>query len=234
LGGQINLAAIPPKKGDFKKMVAFYRGELKRLGVDIRLNTKATPNLLESLKPDAVVIATGSIPFRPSIPGAEKAHVLIAQDVLSGKVKIDEGPVVIAGGGPSGLDTADFLSDKGLKVTIVEMLDAVGRDILEGIGVREGLLDRLRSKDVTILTGHRVMAILVDTVLISDRPLIGGGKESQLPARVVVLALGMNTENELSEPGIKGKTVWYRVGDCLNPGNAFDAIDQAFELALSI
>jgi 2,4-dienoyl-CoA reductase-like NADH-dependent reductase (Old Yellow Enzyme family)/thioredoxin reductase len=234
LGGQINLAAIPPQKGDFKKMVAFYRGELKRLGVDIRLNTKATPNLLESLKPDAVVIATGSIPFRPSIPGAEKAHVLIAQDVLSGKVKIDEGPVVIAGGGPSGLDTADFLSDKGLKVTIVEMLDAVGRDILEGIGVREGLLDRLRSKDVTILTGHRVMAILVDTVLISDRPLIGGGKESQLPARVVVLALGMNTENELSEPGIKGKTVWYRVGDCLNPGNAFDAIDQAFELALSI
>ncbi len=234
LGGQLNMASIPPKKGDFKRMVIFYEGELKRLGVDVRLSSIATAELLNRLKPDAVVLATGSVPIKPSIPGAEKPHVVTAQDLLSGSRKIDEGPVVIIGGGATGLDTADYLSDRGIAVTMVDMLDAPGRDIFQGIGVREGLLDRLQEKEVAILTGRRVMEILDDAVRISDRPLVGGGNEDQLSAKVVVLAIGIKTENGFLKPEMQGKIAWYGVGDCQTPGNAFDAIDQAFELALRI
>jgi 2,4-dienoyl-CoA reductase-like NADH-dependent reductase (Old Yellow Enzyme family)/thioredoxin reductase len=236
LGGQINVAAIPPQKGDFNRMVAFYKGELKRIGVDVRLNTKADSNVLNSIDPDVVVIATGSVSVRPSIPGVEKDHVFMANDILSETAEIKKGPVLVAGGGASGLETADFLSDKGLEVSVVEMLDGTGRDIFQGIGVREGLHDRNRSKDVSIITGHRIMEIFDDTVLISDRPLIGGGEETHIPANAVVLALGMKTADELMEPGPEheGNTRWYRVGDCVSPGNAFEAIHQAFELALTI
>ena len=162
------------------------------------------------------------------------AHVATVQDVLSGRVQIAEGQVVVIGGGASGLETADFLSDKNIRVTVIEILDAAGRDILKGIGVCEALLSRLASKDVTILTGHRALSIVKDAVVVSDRPLIGGGKESRIPARNVVLALGMKPEDTLREAQTSGDGVWYRVGDCQSLGNAFDAIHQAFELAIKI
>ena len=234
LGGQFNLAALPPKKGDFGMLVDFYRGELIRLGVDVRLETEATPDLLTSLGADVYVQATGSTPTRPPIPGADQAHVATVHDALSGRVQVEEGPVVVIGGGASGLETADFLSDKNIKVTVIEMLDRPGRDILEGIGVREALLSRLTSKDVTILTGHRALSIVEDAVVVSDRPLIGGGKEIRIPAKNVVLALGMKSEDTLRGPQTRGDGVWYRVGDCQSIGNAFDAIHQAFELAIKI
>ncbi len=78
------------------------------------------------------------------------------------------------------------------------------------------------------------MEIFDDTVLISDRPLIGGGEETHIPANAVVLALGMKTADELTQPELEGNARWYRVGDCVTPGNAFEAIHQAFELALKI
>ena len=233
-GGQFNLAALPPKKGDFGMLVDFYRGELIRLGVDVRLETEATPDLLTSLGADVYVQATGSIPVLSPIPGADMAHVATVEDVLSGRVKVEEGLVVVIGGGASGLETADFLSDKNIRVTVLEMLDVPGRDILVGIGVREALLSRLASKNVTILTGHRALSIVKDAVIVSDRPLIGGGKESRIPARNVVLALGMKPEDTLRETQTNGEAVWYRVGDCQSVGNAFDAILQAFELAIKI
>ncbi|MEE9420137.1 MAG: FAD-dependent oxidoreductase [Desulfatiglandaceae bacterium] len=234
LGGQFNLAALPPKKGDFGMLVDFYRGELRRLGVDVRLETEATPDLLTSLGADVYVQATGSTPALPPIPGADMAHVATVQDVLSGRVQVAEGQVVVIGGGASGLETADFLSDKNIRVTVIEILDAAGRDILKGIGVREALLSRLASKNVAILTGHRALSIVKDAVVVSDRPLIGGGNESRIPARNVVLALGMKPEDTLREAQTSGDGVWYRVGDCQSLGNAFDAIHQAFELAIKI
>lgn len=132
------------------------------------------------------------------------------------------------------METADFLSEKNVKVTVIEMLDSPGRDILAGIGVRESLLERLAAKNVTILTGHRVVEIFNDTVGVSDRPLIGGGRQIEIPSRWVVLALGTRPEMPADEPGLPKHAVWYRVGDCWNPGNALDAIHQAFELAIRI
>jgi len=234
LGGQLNLAAVPPKKEDFKKLIDFYEGELKRLQVNVRLNVEATPELLTELDADVYVLATGSVSVRPPIPGIDQTHVRTVEEVLSEKVRIEEGPVVVIGGGASGLETADFLSDKGLKVTVVEMLDSPGRDIPEGVGVREFLLSRLTEKNVRILTGHRAIAILKDSVVVSERPLIGGGKESEIPAKNVVLALGMKPVDPFDGSEIPDKAIWYRVGDCQSPGNALDAIHQAFELAIKI
>jgi 2,4-dienoyl-CoA reductase-like NADH-dependent reductase (Old Yellow Enzyme family)/thioredoxin reductase len=234
LGGQFLLAAVPPKKADFGKMIEFYEGELDRLGVDVRLKTEADGDVLKSLDADVYVIATGASQGKLPIEGANLPHVVTSREVLAGWVDIPKGPVVVIGGGATGLESADFLSEKGLDVSVVEMLDTAGRDIVEGIGMREALLKRLNSKDVRIYVGQRVTQILDDSVVVSNRPLIGGGQEICMPARSVVLAVGIKPEPICDLSELPAYAECHQVGDCLNPGNAFDAIKNAFELSRTI
>lgn len=236
LGGQFNLAALPPKKEDFAKLPEFYAQELPRLGVKVRLNTEATSELIGSLAVDAIVVATGSTPVVPRIPGSDLPHVTTAHAVLAGKVTIGRSPVVVIGGGATGLETADYLSERGLTVTVIEMLDAPGRDMMPGIGVKEALLARLAAKKVGILTGRRAMAIEPDAVVASDRPLTGGGDEIRIAAKSVVFGLGNRAEETLSRMETVcgcGSQVC-GAGDCRFPGNAMNAIHAAYDLAVTL
>jgi len=236
LGGQFNLAAIPPKKNDFARLAEFYTSELPRLGVEVRLNAAATPEMIKTLSADVVVVATGSTPVVPQMRGADLPHVTTAQDVLAEKVRISDSPVAVIGGGATGLETADYLSDLGLAVTVIEMLDAPGRDMMHGIGVRELLLARLAEKKVRILTRHRAMAIEPDAVVASDRPLKGGGNEIRISAKSVVFGLGNRTEGTIGrlEPVCGCRSLLCGVGDCRFPGNALNAIHAAYDLASTL
>lgn len=236
LGGQFNLAALPPKKDDFTKLAEFYTNELTRLGVQVRLNTEAVPEMIGTLEVDTVVVATGSAPVVPGMPGADLPHVTTAHDVLAGKVTIGKSPVAVIGGGATGLETADYLSERGLDVTVIEMLDAPGRDIMPGIGVRESLLTRLVEKKVRIFTGRRVMAIESDAVVASDRPLKGGGNEIRISAKSVVFCLGNRAEGTMIrlEPARCCSNLLCGVGDCRFPGNALDAVHAAYDLAATL
>jgi 2,4-dienoyl-CoA reductase-like NADH-dependent reductase (Old Yellow Enzyme family)/thioredoxin reductase len=234
LGGQFSLAAVPPGKSDYRKLVEFYQNDLERLGVEVRLQTAAHPDLLRSLAADVTVLATGALPARPAIPGCDLPHVATSHAVLAGVTSIQEGPVVVIGGGATGLETASLLAERDFQITVVEMLDAPGRDLIPGIGVREALLARLAAADVKILTGHCAQAIQADAVVVSDRPLLGGGHETRIPAAAVVLALGLKPQNPLADRSLMDHGRCYLIGDCRTPGNAFDAVHQAFELALRI
>lgn len=234
LGGQIRLAAVPPAKGDFGKMAEFYRRELKRLGIEVRLGAAADAELLNSLGADVFVFATGTEAPKPLIPGVDRPHVVMARAVLSGGVEKPADPIVVIGGGATGLETADLLAEQGHSVAVVEMLDTAGRDIQAGIGVREGLMQRLQKNKVGILSGHRAVAITAASVRVSDRPLIGGGQERELPAGTVVLALGGRPRLPVDFEALPQNARCYWVGDCWSPGNALDAIHQAFALAVTI
>ena len=119
-------------------------------------------------------------------------------------------------------------------VNVIDMLDSPGRDIVVGTGVREGLLQRLEEGNVKIYCGHRVVKIEADRLILSDRPLIGGGVQTPLPAAFVVLAIGMQPQVAFDSEDIPEQAVYYRIGDSRNPGNALQAIHQAFELAIKI
>jgi 2,4-dienoyl-CoA reductase-like NADH-dependent reductase (Old Yellow Enzyme family)/thioredoxin reductase len=236
LGGQFNLAARPPEKGDFVKLVDFYAQELARLGVEVRLNTEATTDMIQALAVDVTVVATGSTPVVPNMPGVDLPHVTTTHDVLSGRAASLKNPVVVIGGGATGLETADFLSGQGLVVTVIEMLDSPGRDMMPGIGVREGLLARLAEKKVGILTGRRAMAVEPDAVIVSDRTLKGGGNEVRISAQSVVFGLGNRAEGTMArlEPVCGCGGVLCSVGDCRSLGNALNAVHAAYDLAAAI
>ena len=225
LGGQALLAAMPPTKEVWLEVVRSRMKDLQRLGVEIRLGSELTPQLVKELSPDVLIVATGSAPLLPDIPGTERDNVVTAQDVLSGALV---GPrVVVIGGGLVGCETADYLAQQGKDVTIVEMLRHTARDISPA--ARYFLRRRLRERNVKMLTSTPVKAITDVGVLISS-----DGEERTLePVDTVVLATGARSVNDLEAVKELVPEV-YVIGDASSPGKMLQAVQQAAEVARSL
>jgi len=219
LGGQMILAAIPSHKDEINNITRYFESQLPKLGVKVEMGREATPEIVEQLKPDVVILATGGVPIVPPIPGASRGNVVTAWDVLRGEETGDR--VVVVGGGMVGCDTADFLAEKGKKVTVIEMLPVLAQD-MEFVG-RLMLLDRLAKYPVEVRTNTEIREIGGDGVITSDG--------ERITADTVVLALGV-LPNRGSELLLRGKS-WalYCVGDCDTPGDIMTGIHRAFQVA---
>ena len=161
LGGQFVLAGAAPRKEEMK-LAAIHMGEVcEKAGIEIRLSTKVTPEVIKDVNPDEVIVAVGSSPMELNIPGSKLANVTNSHDVLAGKVKVD-GDVVVVGGGLVGLEVAEYLSGKVGKITVVEMLNEVAKDLgqLRKICVmenlyKEGALEEIPCDSVVVSIGSR-------------------------------------------------------------------------------
>ena len=122
LGGQIILAAAPPRKSEIMRSVEYYEKVFPGLGVSVELNHAASADELNAF--DAAVVAVGAHDFRIPVPGADSDKVVSSWDVLSGKAEVS-GRVAVIGGGLVGTETAEFLLERGCKVSVVEMLDKI-------------------------------------------------------------------------------------------------------------
>ena len=235
LGGQINLAAIPPMKQELSKWVIYLATQVKKAGVKVELNKEATPELIEKAKPDVVIVATGGKPIVPPVPGVEGEKVVTAQDVLEGKLAISRGKVLIIGGGMVGCEVADMLADPGynqttgsVPVTIVEMLADIGLDVIPQTRIL--LLPRLREKGVKAVTSATVKEIIEDGVVIIKE----GQEETIRGMDFIILACGTESVDELSAK-IKDKVPEvYIIGDAKAPRKALEAIAEAAEIAREI
>ncbi len=221
-GGQWNLAAIPPGKAQFKAVVNWRVHELKKMGnVKLELNKTVTPEYVKKLKPDIAVVATGSAPVMPPIPGADKDNVYNVPDTLTDKAKIGQN-VAIIGGGACGVETANYLLDQGKKVTIVEMLPEIARD--EKFARKVFILESLAKKSAKVFTSSQVKKITEDNQLIVRK---NGKDESLGKFDTFVMALGVKSENSITKY-IEGMVpAVYEVGDSYgNASNGFSAIQH--------
>lgn len=219
LGGQFLAAAVPPGKGEITSYLTWAGRQLEKLGVTVKLNTAYGEATFQEDKADAVIVATGACQARPPIKGIEGKNVVEARDLLMGKATA--GPkVVVAGGGMVGCETATFLASMGKVVTIVEMLGAIATD--EEITRRLALLKMLDEKKVQVLTGAEIKEIMEKAVLVTKE-----GKDMEIEADTVVLALGMASVCVLTESGSAGARVKI-VGDAVTPRNALEAIREGF------
>ena len=225
VGGQSFLAERPPGKEEFSAVRDFLMKELEREKVSVHLNEEVKTEKILRSKPDVVILATGSLPLVPEIPGIKGKNVLTAWDVLKGKKVWKE--VIVAGGGLVGVETALFLSKEGKKVTLVEMLEEIAQDA--------GPLNRARLKEE--LGGTKIDVRCRTKLLKIDKKGItvqGEGGEYEIPAETVVLALGAKSQNTLLQK-LEGKVKEvYSVGDCVSPRKMIDAIHEAYDVASKI
>jgi len=226
LGGQIKLAAIPPSKEIYQEVAKSRIKALKELKVDIKSGQSLTADKIKEIKPDVLIIATGSEPLIPDIPGVNSKNVIDARKALSSK-EIGQNVLVI-GGGLVGCETADCLSSKGKNVTIVEMIDRIA----EGIGPAAMffLMKRLNDKKVKIITGATVNYIADNVVEIET----ASGKQKLGAFDTIVIAVGATAVNNLEEQVKKLVPEVYVIGDAATPGKIFAAVEQAVEIALKL
>jgi NADPH-dependent 2,4-dienoyl-CoA reductase/sulfur reductase-like enzyme len=113
VGGLLRLAALAPGRGEIMDVIHFLNREVERLGVSLRLNTPLDEALLDAVAPEAVVLASGSLPDMPIIKGlfTTGMDLCTVTEVLDGKIAGDR--VIILGGGQAGLVTADFPGGEG-------------------------------------------------------------------------------------------------------------------------
>ena len=121
-GGNVRYAAKAPHKEVYGRYIKTLTANCKKKGVDIKTSTEVTEAMIEAGKPDAVILAIGAGKSTCPAEGINASVVCDAWQILDGEVKPKD-HVVVIGGGLVGMETADFLREKGVKdITIVEML----------------------------------------------------------------------------------------------------------------
>jgi 2,4-dienoyl-CoA reductase (NADPH2) len=219
LGGKLDVASRAPSKTEVLRFRDYQRRTLESLGVAIHTGTEVTPELVEQQDPEVVVIATGAEPLLPPITGIAGANVVDAQEILYGRVKVPTGArVVIVGGSATACETAEFLTEGAVEVTIVEMLGSIGHGI-EQI-TRRHLLRELRRREVQVLTKSRVTAIGEGSVIYESED----GASHELAADLVALAVGWRPRGEqLAVPLREGREVVV-LGDAARPADFVAAV----------
>jgi 2,4-dienoyl-CoA reductase (NADPH2) len=226
IGGQLNLACVPPGKNEIKMFVDFEQEQLTKLDVEIK-HQELTMEIIRREQPDAVIVATGAHPKLPEFPGNYSKTVHSAWDVLGGV--IPQGNVLIIGGNRTGAETAEYLATRGNEVTVVEESNKIAGDIVHLPLTRGFLLLNLQLLKVTILTGAHVKEITDDGVNV-DR----NRKQLSIPADSVVVALGSKSDRVLASQLETSGIEFHLVGDCAGVGRLSKAVKQGFRAGLLI
>ena len=223
LGGQVNLASVPPRKSEILRGVKYYEKVLPQLHVDIRMNTVMSNEELNGY--DEVIIAAGAHNMDLPMP-VENSNVVSAWDVLSGKEVT--GKCVTLGGGLVGAETAEYLANKGHEVTIVEMMEKSAAQ--ESQTVLPLMMKDFAEHNVQQLTNTKVSSISNNTVKAVNTK---DNTEIEIKADTIVAALG-SRKNVMDVTGIT-KPVHY-VGDCSGERTAdiASAIRTAYHTANAI
>lgn len=227
LGGQINLASVPPRKREVARAIADLTQAVKEYEVDLRIGESADEGKIMAVNPDAVIIATGAECFIPKISGYDNKNVVDAWKVLKGEENVF-GKVTVVGGGLVGCETAEYLAAEGCKVTIVEMLDKIATG--ESATVLPTLLEEFKNYGVEVLTKAKVMEITRNSVKVETEE---GAKE--IEADYIVMAVGAKPVSfdttEIEKAGINVT----RIGDCAEKAaDISNAIRTAYDAANSI
>jgi NADPH-dependent 2,4-dienoyl-CoA reductase/sulfur reductase-like enzyme len=227
LGGQLNIAALPPFKGDIFPWLDYLVSQVENTGVKVELNADATSEIVTRKKPDAVVIAAGGNPVMPDIPGIDRSNVVTAEDVLSGEARVGQN-VVIIGGGMIGCETGHYLAKQGKTVTIIEILKRMANDMF--LMTRRRLMDGLKSKKVTMLASTTCEEIKEGSVLVTTAE----GKKETIPADTVIVAAGYEANDRLYK-ALEGKVPEiYCIGNSAKPRRILEANSEGYQTGLAL
>ena len=120
LGGAIYHADFVPFKWTLRDFKQYLIHQVEKRPIDVKLNTRATPEMVQAEGFDMVISALGASPAKPPIPGLDKPHVMVATESMIHPETVGHNVVVI-GGGEVGVEAGMNLAQKGHEVTVLEM-----------------------------------------------------------------------------------------------------------------
>lgn len=229
-GGQIILAAAPPKKDKTMWFVEDLVATCEELGVNILLNTPATVEKIKELDPCAVVVATGSTPIKPKFKGDyDESNVLTFEDILGGKIKLENSKVAVIGSGMTGLETAHELVENGCKVTVVEMT----KEVAPGTWMqhKDDVMPHLENANTKFLLGEKLCEIQKGYIVTEN---VKSKKQLKTDVEYVVLALGSRSDSKIADELKSNGFNPVVIGDAQKVGRIADATKDAYETAISI
>lgn len=196
-------------------------------GVDLRLNTRVDKPWADALAPEALIIAVGSEPALPPIPGLNSSHVIPVTDYHLRQHELQE-HVVVLGGGLAGCEMAIHLAREKKNVTLVERDGALAPDA--NIRHRPLLLAEIEKSGIQVLLNHKAVAITPDAVLCEDAQQ----QRLALPGQSVICALGQRARRDMVDE-LWDCAPWVsQVGDCVKVSTITTAIYQGHHAAMDI
>jgi 2,4-dienoyl-CoA reductase-like NADH-dependent reductase (Old Yellow Enzyme family)/thioredoxin reductase len=231
LGGLLNDATAAPFKEYLRLYLQWDIAQTEKSGAKLMYNTEVTPELIERVKPDAIIVATGSRYIRPEIEGIGLGKVATVSDVENHLVPVGN-RVVVCGGGVVGLECAIMLGMEGKQVTVIDMIPT--EDFGKALPVfnRIEVIHQLRKYGVTLCGDRRIVRFIEAGVVTAD----SAGEDDVYPADTYVLALGVTPDDTLARKllSMYAEGV-YVVGDCVSAGRTLaDANQDAFHAAVGI
>jgi 2,4-dienoyl-CoA reductase (NADPH2) len=255
IGGQLPLAAAPPGREEFGRLLKYYQKQVQGHGIALKLGKQVNMQAVRRTRPNVVIMATGSRQLVLDIPGVDRPEVVSAWDALLGKADLGRSVAVI-GGGSVGIETAIAIADRGTasgetikfllkhdaedhetlkriatqgtrKVTIVEMLGKIGKDL--GQTNRWVFLKELELLGVDVLTEAKVKAIADEGVVYEK-----DGELKALLVESVVLALGARPNDEMEQELKSSGFEYIKIGDVKQPRKILDAVHEGYLAALEI
>ena len=227
VGGILKSEQALPFKYEMYLLGVTLEKQARKEGVDIRVNTTVTPEYVEREAPDALIIAVGSTPILPPLPGIDGDNVVVVNNYYLDKDKVKDGPVVVLGGGLAGCECAVHLGQEGHEVHLVEMRDVLAPDC--NISNRPILMRKVDQYATTHLccTGKRITPEGLWCVN-------ADGREELIRANTVICAVGQRANRTEAESLHTAAPFVREVGDCVRPANITKAMYEAYHAALDV
>ena len=226
LGGILKGEQALPFKHEMYELGVTFEKQARDAGVEIRLNTAVTKEYAENENADALIIAVGSAPIVPPIPGLDGDNVVVVNNYYLEKEKVTD-QVVVLGGGLAGCEAAIHFGQEGKQVHLVEMRTELAPDA--NVRHRPLLLEQIQ-KYVTVHTGYRGLEVTKEGVRCAD----ANGNEHMIPGTSVICALGQRARTNVVEELRDTAPYTAVIGDCVRASTITNAVYQGYHAALDI
>ncbi|MBR1781629.1 MAG: FAD-dependent oxidoreductase, partial [Oscillospiraceae bacterium] len=228
LGGLLKFTDYDDLKIDLMRLKNHLIHQVETSNIEVKLNTTVTPDFIRAGGYDAVILAVGSSPARPPIPGLDDPSVEHATTVYT-KLEGFGTRIAVLGGGLVGCETGLYLAENGHEVTIIEMQEDIAPEA--NWMHRAGMMQAFDKAPITCRTGLRVAKIEPGKGVYATN---AAGEEEFIPADGIVYAMGMrpNTDivSELKDVVLDTVTI----GDCNRPRKARQAIEEGYWAAVNL
>ena len=229
LGGNL----IPGGSHSFKKEVrelnAWYQNELKALPVEIHTGENVTAGQLRDMDADVIILAAGSVPVMPKVPGIDDKKVIGCMEAFAHPEKVGQ-KVIVIGGGLVGCEMALDYAQDGKEVTVVEALPKIlSAGIPSPIPNGQMIPDLFKHHHVTVLENHRLSAVEDGRIILES-----DGQKKALDADSVAIAVGFRPVPSMAQELQGCGAVVYEIGDGQKVSTILHAVWDGYEVGNNI